>query len=96
MKAALLTLALALGGGAAAGCVPCRTSSDCDPGLHCEFESGECLPGCTSNADCSPTAQCDRLGICRPGPRPAPEDAGQADADAPDAGPADAAADAGG
>lgn len=52
----------------ATGCLPCRTRQDCGPGEFCEFNSGDCVQGCTGPDDCAPTARCDpQLGQCRPG-----------------------------
>jgi len=53
---------------------PCKTSSDCEAGEHCELNEGRCIQGCTSNADCAATAICNlRVGNCvalMPLPRP--------------------------
>ncbi|MBI2377328.1 MAG: hypothetical protein HYV07_25225 [Deltaproteobacteria bacterium] len=47
-----------------AGCyTPCKISSSCAEGEHCDFRSGSCVPGCTSDDDC--TGTCDELtGRC--------------------------------
>jgi hypothetical protein len=48
----------------APACARCFATSDCDEGEHCEFQSGECLPGCDSTT-CSKLARCDeQTGQC--------------------------------
>lgn len=47
----------------------CKISSQCESGQHCDFTTGECVPGCTSDSDC--TSGCDlESGKCRTVDRP--------------------------
>lgn len=54
---------------ALAGCAPCRSISDCDPGSVCNFDTGDCMQGCRRDDDCGGTSVCNpATGICTFGP----------------------------
>ena len=70
MSARLLALVLIVAT-ALAGCGRCRSSSDCDEGERCDLDNGDCILGCTSNADCLATTFCNiEIGRCDPRMRP--------------------------
>lgn len=57
-----LGLALLLGN---ISCNVCASRQDCDQGDSCNFESGECIAGCRSDADCGGVSTCfAETGIC--------------------------------
>lgn len=60
-----LLAALQLGLTSSSCALDCRSARDCDKGEHCDFASGECLAGCTSDDDCA--HRCDlETGRCLP------------------------------
>ena len=81
MRARAVLLALGLAAAAAAGCKPCQSRSDCDPGEYCDFDTSKCRQGCISDEDCGGISVCNTAtGSCevRTPPRP-PPDAGLED-----------------
>ena len=64
LAALVATLTIGVGGGCQP---PCRVSSECETGEHCDFTTGVCKTGCTSDDDCSLTARCNlEFGNCVP------------------------------
>lgn len=58
----------------ASGCGrECKVTSQCDRGQYCDFTTGDCIQGCTSNSDCPVSGVCMLdTGQCKindPGPQ---------------------------
>ncbi len=76
-RAAGMRAVICVGLTALASCyTPCKSSTECDKGEHCDFTTGQCLAGCSTDDHC--TGRCDlETGRCLAVTLDPPPDSGQ-------------------